>query len=230
MRIAGATASDSAQGARTEAGFRVGEITFDGTLGLVLFIGIIVGIAGAVLYAVFRPWLRWAGRYRGVVFGVVLFAIGSATSDVLNPDNIDFVILGNGLLNVAMIVALFLGFGVVIDWVYGVLDRRFPPGGKNHPLARFFYAVLTLFGLIAGGALTTFLLFSRDACDCDPPIIASAFVVVAAVGTLLWWAIGIRSRIDRASTTAQILGFVGLAGATVFGLIRAISDAAEVIN
>ena len=76
MRIAGATAPESAQGARTEAGFRVGEVTAAGTIELVVFVGIFVGIVGAVLFGVFRPWLSWAGRYRGAAFGVVLFALG----------------------------------------------------------------------------------------------------------------------------------------------------------
>ncbi len=231
MRISGATAPRFVQGASTEGGNRVGEITFDGTLVIVLFVGVLLGIVGAVLYAVFRPWLHWAGPFRGAAFGVLLFAVGSATSDVLNPDNQDFFILRNGLLNVLMIVALFLSYGVMIEWTVGALDRRLPPGDQNHRLARFLYAALTLFGLIFGGILVARLLFfPQDFCDCDPPLVASAFVAVAAVGTLLWWAIGIRSRSDRVSSTARILGFGGLAGAFLFGLIRAVSDAIEVIN
>ncbi len=230
MRVSGALAPDFAQGVSTEAGNRVGEITLGGTLGLVLFIGIAAGITGAVLYAVFRPWLAWAGRFRGVAFGVVLFAVKSATSDVLNPDNPDFFTVGNKPLNVAMIVALFLGYGAMIDWSYRVLDRRLPPADKNHSSARLLYTVLTVFGLVAGGFVMSVGLFNRDVCDCDPPILASSFVVVAAVGTLLWWATGIWSRLDRARTAALILGFVGLAGATLFGLIRALSDAVEVIT
>ncbi len=229
MRVSGALAPDFAQGVSTEAGNRVGEITLGGTLGLVLFIGIAAGITGAVLYAVFRPWLAWAGRFRGVAFGVVLFAVGSATSDLLNPDNPDFFIVGNKPLNVAMIVALFLGYGAMIDWGYGVLDRRLPPGDENHRRALLIYAVLTVLGLIASASAVR-LLFTREVCECDPPILAAAFVVVAAAGTLLWWATGIWFRLKRFSTAAQILGFAGLAGATLFGLIRAFSDAIEVIT
>ncbi len=230
IRLSGALAPDFAQGVSTEAGNRVGEITLDGTLGLVVFIGIGVGISGAVLYAVFRPWLAWAGRFRGVAFGVVLFAVGSATSDLLNPDNPDFFIVGNKPLNVAMIVALFLGYGAMIEWGYRVLDRRLPPAGKNHYPARLLYAILTVVGLVVGGFLMPFVLFNRDTCGCDPPILASSFVVIAAVGTLLWWTTGIWSRLDRVKTAALILGFVGLAGATLFGLLRALSDAVEVIT
>jgi len=58
MRIAGAAARDAAQGARTEAGFTVGEVTFGGTVALIVFIGVVVGVVGAALYLIFRPWLR----------------------------------------------------------------------------------------------------------------------------------------------------------------------------
>ncbi len=226
MRVAGAVAPDSAQGATTEAGFTVGEITLGGTLGLVTFVGVLVGIVGAVMYLVFRPWLAWAGRWRGIAFGLLLFAVGSATSDVLNPDNFDFLVLGNSVLVVAMIVGLFVGFGAFMEWMFGILDRRLP--GIDDVTGRWVYAFLALVGAGLAGLAAPFLLFSRQACDCDPPIISSVFVVIAAAGTLLWWWHALRP--NRSSMAGMLLGFVGLAGATVFGLIRALSDAIEIIT
>ena len=146
MRVSAAVAGQAAQGATTEADATVGAITFDGTMGIVVFVGISAGIFGAVLYAVFRPWLRWSGRLRGLVFGIVLFAVTSATSDVLNPDNFDFALLEQRALNVAMIVSLFLGFGLMMDLMVGVLDRRLPPGDEHHPGARGVYSALTGLG------------------------------------------------------------------------------------
>jgi hypothetical protein len=226
MRVAGAAAPDVAQGATTEAGFTVGKLTLDGTLGLVTFIGVLVGIVGAVMYLVFRPWLGWAGRWRGVAFGLLLFAVGSATSDVLNPDNFDFSILGNSVLLVVLIVGLFVGFGAFMDWMFGILDRRLP--AIDNGTARWVYAFLALVGAGLGAVTAPFLLFSRQACDCDPPIVSSVFVVVAAAGTLVWWWHALRP--NRFSMAGMLLGFVGLAGATVFGLTRALSDAIEIIS
>jgi hypothetical protein len=225
MRIAGAAAADTAQGRTTEAGFTVGQITAGGSLGLIMFVGTFVGITGAVLYLVFRPWLAWTGRWRGVAYGLLLFAVGSATSDVMNPDNIDFRILGNQALVVAMIVALFVAFGLVMDWLFGVVDRRLPAGEGG---ARWAYALLALAGVGAGGLATPFLLFNREACDCDPPIIASTFVVIAAVGTAIsWWNTVHRSRLW---TVTVVFGLTGVTGAAVFGLIRAVSDAVEILG
>ena len=225
MRIAGA-ANPAARGRTTEAGFTVGRITADGTLGLVLFVGLLVGVGGAVLYVIFRPWLSRAGKWRGAAFGVLLFGIGSATSDVLNPDNIDFLILGNQGLLVSMVFALFVGFGALIEWLFGVLDRRLPATDRHR--ARLIYPLLALLGLGLAVLFVPFTLFSEQACDCEPPILASSSVMVAAAGTVLWWWSGLRGR--GFSPLSRVLGLGGLAGALVFGLIRAISDAVEIIR
>ncbi|MDF1597805.1 MAG: hypothetical protein P1T08_17130 [Acidimicrobiia bacterium] len=225
MRIAGAAAPDLAQGRTTEAGFTVGEITLGGTMGLVVFVGIFVGIVGAALLLIFRPWLAWAGRWRGFAYGVLLFAVGSAMSDVMNPNNIDFFILGNEVLVVGMIVALFVGFGVFMEWLFGILDRRLPAVEGS---ARWAYAFLAVLGAGAGGLTTPFLLFNRQACDCDPPFVAATFVIVAAVGTALSWWNTVHP--SRWWTVAVAFGLTGVTGAAVFGLIRAFSDAIEIIS
>ncbi len=230
MRIAGASAPDRAQGAGTEAGFTVGEVTLAGTIELIIFVGFFAGIAGAVFYAAFRPWLGWAGKWRGAIFGVVLFAIGSATSDVLNPDNIDFIVLGNGALLVSLIVALFIGYGVMIEWLFKVLDRRMPLVESANTLFKTEYVGTAIIGLLAAVGFVGFSLFSTQGCDCDPPLLASTFVVIVAVGTLLWWASGIWRSQSWAASLAPILGFLGLVGATVFGLWRAVSDSVDIIT
>ena len=233
MRVSAATAPDHAQGAATEAGNRVGEITFGGTLSVVLFIGFLTGVMGAVLYVLVRPWLHWAGPLRGSAFGVLLFAISSATSDVLNPDNPDFLILQNELLNVSMIAALFFGYGVMIDRMFGVVERRLPKSEGRDRLPRFLSDRLSLRDVVSAAvlvAMVVVLQFTGVGCDCGSPMVASAFLVVSAAGTVLWWAVGIRSRTGRASSIARIMGFGGLTGALLFGLIRAVSDAVEVIT
>ena len=229
MRISAAAASAAAQGATTEAGETVGAITFEGTMGLVVFVGIGTGIFGAVFYATFRPWLAWAGRYRGLAFGAVLFAVTSATSDVLNPDNFDFSLLGNRALNVTLIVLLFLGFGLVMTLMFGVLDRHLPPWDELHAAARVVYGAITGLGVVIALLGMPALLFSPS-CECEAPIIASLFVVVTAAGTLTLWATAIGGRSDRSLSTARILGLSGLTGTLVFGLWRAGSDAIAILT
>ena len=224
MRIAGATGSSAAQGATSEAGFTVGKITFGGTVSLILFVGIIFGILGAALYVVFRPWLAWAGRLRGVVFGVVLFAVGSASSDVMNPDNFDFFILGNGLLDVLLIAALFLAFGIVMEEIHRALDKRVS-GQPGH--RRIVFAAISLLGFLIAVPLMVSTMFGNSFCHCDPPVLVGWLTALSAVGTTLWW---LESSYQSAALPARLAGYLGLLGATSFGLIRALSDAIDIIS
>jgi len=229
MRVAGAAGGEPARGATTEAGFTVGEITLEGTIGLLIFVGIFVGIAGAALRVVFRPWLAWAGPWRGVAFGILLFALGSATSDVLNPDNVDFLILGNEALIVAMIVALFVGFGALVEPVSGWLDRHLPVADASRPFASGAYGVIAVLGVALGALLLVQAMFTPSTCDCDPPLVASIFVVVTAAGTLGWTASAF-SPSALLPRISRLLGLVGLVGAPTAGLVRAIGDAAEILR
>ena len=78
---------------------------------------------------------------------MVLFSVTSTTSDVLNPDDVDFTILENRMLNVTMVVLLFLGFGFVMDLMVGVAGRRLPPWDEHHRVARVVYGGITGVGV-----------------------------------------------------------------------------------
>ena len=230
MRIAGAMAPDRVQGAGTEAGFTVGEVTAGGTIALVLVVGIFVGIIGAVLYVASIPWLMWARQWRGLLAGVVLLAAGSATSDVMNPDNFDFLILENEVLLVGLIIGLFLAFGLFLDWMFRVLGRRLPPVGGRWRMTDGVFIVIAAVGLLLTVAIVP-VLFTPGACDCDPPLAASWSVVIMGAGTVLWWTSALlQTAARRTRALAAVLGYLGLAGVLVFGLIRAISDAVEIIG
>ena len=231
MRIAGAASGTRGSGRITEAGFIVGEVTVIGTVFLVLFIGILTGIVGAVMYLAMRPWLGWAGRWRGVVFGVGLFALTSATSDLMNPDNRDFSILGNGPLLVAMIAALFVGFGVVTDEAFRWLDARLPGEEAGWRVAGSAYAVLAVLGVIALLPVGFGLLSGgEEVCGCDAPLLASWSFVVVIVSTAVMWIWTIVHLPSWVARTATITGYLGTAGVFAFGLLRAISDATDIIN
>jgi len=226
MRIAGAIASD-AQRRTTEAGFRVGEVTFGGTVALIIFVGIFSGLVVAVYYIMLFPWLSWLGRWRGVGFGLVGFAAASATSDLMNPDNIDFFILKNEPVLVGMIFILFVAFGVVTDGAYRFIDRGMPTPDRN--VNAVFYTFTGL-GLVTGVPLAIGTL-TGEGCDCPVPIGVVWSLALLAAATVAWWISVLAARsptwIGRSSTVA---GYLGTAGVLTFGLIRAISDAADIIR
>ena len=120
MRVLAATSGDAAQGKLTEAEEVVGEVTFDGSLGFVIFIGIFFPAAAALAYLALRHFLPNPAALGGVIFGIILLGtIG--LSDPMSTENVDFDILEPLWLAIAGITALALLFGMT----FAVLATRF---------------------------------------------------------------------------------------------------------
>ncbi len=134
-----AVADPAARGIITENGNVVGDVTFGGTAGLAVFIGIPSGIlAGLIVYLV-RRWLPARLLWRGLALSVVLLALLGRT--VIDPENVDFLFLDPAGLAVTLFGALFFvaGFALV------PLADRWGPG-----VPRLFYRQeVTIVGGIA---------------------------------------------------------------------------------
>jgi len=124
MRILAATSGDRAQGLFTEAEERVGEITFSGTFGFVIFVGIFGGIFGALVYLLVRHWLAGPAWAAGLVIGTL--GLGFARLDPLDPDNVDFAILRPDWLSVLLLAFLPLLYGIVVVSMIERLGRSYP--------------------------------------------------------------------------------------------------------
>ena len=121
MRVV-AVADPDASGSFTENGNVIGDVTLGGTLALVVFAGIPTGfVAGLVVFAV-RRWLPARVLWRGLVLGVVLLALLGRT--VIDPDSIDFRLLGPAGLAIGLFGALFLVAGLAL----APLADRLGPG------------------------------------------------------------------------------------------------------
>ena len=114
MRLLAVTGGDEAQGRITEADEVVGSINLDGTIGLVLFGGVLPGLLSAAIYVVCRRLLP-SGLLAGLTFGVLHLVIAATRIDPLRPDNQDFDLVGPGWLAVATfgLAAVFHGMAVV---------------------------------------------------------------------------------------------------------------------
>jgi hypothetical protein len=124
MRILAATSGDSAQGLLTDAEERVGEITFGGSLGFVIFVGLFGGVVGGLVFVALRRWLPGRAWAAGLALGVLfLFA---ARLDPLDPSNVDFDILSPDLLAVGLFLALFPLFGMTVAALVARFDRSYP--------------------------------------------------------------------------------------------------------
>ena len=123
MRVLAATSGNGAQGRLTEADEVVGDITFGGTLGFVIFVGIVIPVAAGFLYLLLRRFVPTAAILAGLVFGVLLLGT-FGIDDPMASDNVDFDILSPLWLAVASITGLSLLFGVT----FAALAARFDAG------------------------------------------------------------------------------------------------------
>ena len=122
MRLLAATSGAAVQGRLTEAGEQVGEITVGGTIGFLVFVGVLGGLVSALGYLVVRRWLPGTAGPAGLVAGVIL--VGTlGVLDPFSPDNVDFAILRPRWLAIVAVVATGLLFAVTLTATAARLDR-----------------------------------------------------------------------------------------------------------
>ncbi|MFE6255645.1 hypothetical protein [Agromyces sp. NPDC057865] len=161
MRLLALT-SPEATGRLTEASATVGEITFEGTLGFLVFGALPFAFASTALYLLVAPWLP-PGRLAGPTFGLAVFVIVSPFIDPLRSDNVDFDIVGPGWLSVLVFAALAVVQGAFLAAFAGRLSRSLPlmtrANWADTVLPLVLGVVLWPLGaILAVGALVTFSL------------------------------------------------------------------------
>jgi hypothetical protein len=220
MRVSAMAADDFVQGVTTANGNRVGDITLDGTIGLIIFGSVFPGILGGLLYASVRPWLVRFGRWRGLVFGLGL--LGLLGSLVLDQSNSDFVILRPAVLNVAMFAALFVVFGIA---AVPMFDRvlRFLDG--ESPIASLLTMIGTVLAAVVIGilAITTFAVLGSNPTPLEL-IGALALAVVLA---------GLAARVLSRSRTAPPwapASYAVLAAAVLAGAAQTYVNVARILS
>ncbi len=164
MRLLAAT-SPEAQGRLTEADEVVGEISLDGTVGLIVFAGLLPGFASAVVYLVIRRWLP-TGRLGGLSFGLLLLLSLSTRVDPLRSDNVDFDIVGPGWLAFAAFAPLVVLHGMTVAALAARYSGVLPlPSKDRRVLSRYapllLLVVLLPLALLALGAGLLVALMSR---------------------------------------------------------------------
>jgi hypothetical protein len=115
----------------------------------------------------------------------------------------------------------------VIDASYRLIDRGMPPPDRNvNPV----YYTFTALGLFIGVGMASFLL-GTDGCDCEPVFGTAASLLVVGIATAAWWISVLVSGTPRwLGRASALLGYGGVVALLIFGLIRAISDAVDLIR
>jgi hypothetical protein len=131
MRVLAATSADDVQGLRTEADEIVGDVSVDGSMFLIVIVGIGAALVGLALFSILRRWLP----DRSLAAGLVGVAIGAGMLvrpvGLLTSANSDFTLVTPVALAVALCLATLAlfgaTFGVLVDW----LAPRWPRPGWN---------------------------------------------------------------------------------------------------
>ncbi|MEX0785671.1 MAG: hypothetical protein WD939_03445 [Dehalococcoidia bacterium] len=221
MRIAAVVAPDSATGALTENENVIGDITTGGSLELLIFEGIFVGGGGALTYVISERWLGWTGPLRPLAFALLLLAVGSPIA--LDPDNVDFLLVENQGLIVAMFMALFLLYAIPLPSLVRALEARLPRVNPERPVT----SVAGYLSLVGLGTIFVPLLLSVGLDEEEPAIL---LLLLLGLATLARWGVEFADAIRQPwPAMARLTGYVTLIAAVTVGTIRTASAVADIL-
>lgn len=179
MRLA-ALLVPSADGAFTENGNRIGDITLGGSLGIIVFIGLFFGAVAGSLWVIIRPWLPSSRRARLVVTIPIAVALG--TRGLIEARNDDFEILQHDPVVVASLVILVALFGPALVLVDAWLDRRLPHPTPDEGKVIAGFGAVAFIGLL----LTTFVVVPTYL-GSSLRLAGLALLVVGVATMITWW-------------------------------------------
>ena len=216
MRLATILHED-AVGRRTENGELIGAITFNGTMALITFGGLGMGLMAGMIWVIVRPWLVGRGLGRAIVSGLLAVALG--TPALIQGGNLDFLILDRDPLIVALLVSLVFAVGFSIALVDGWLDRRLPRSVRGGNIATTVYLVITVMGLMLIVPLVIAILLDQD--EYRAPLRAGWLLLVVGLCTLAWWVLRVRGQNDP-PRWLTLTGRAALVLAAILGVVTSL--------
>lgn len=219
MRLA-ALLVPAADGAFTENGNRIGDITIGGSLALVVFIGLFFGALAGSLWVTVQPWLP---RSRGLrILASIPLALALGTMGLIEPHNPDFRILGRDPFVIASLLGLVALVGPMLVAVDHWLDGRLPrPRASDRGTIGVYIAITAVGALLTVlGTVPTYL--SPRAFPVGVALLATG------VATLVWWAAHVRGM--DAAPWVRRLGRIGVAAVVVAGFAISVPDVLRVLG
>lgn len=208
MRLIALLIPESA-GAFTENGNRIGDITLEGSLSLIVFAGLFVGIFVAVIWVVVSPWLPHSLGPRALAAAVLAIGLGSFA--LIEGSNPDFGVLGFDPRVIAVLLGLVGLVGASMALIDRWLDRRLPQARSITSAATGVYAAMALIGAFFAAGVAATLLGGA----LRPAGIA---LLVTGVSTLAWWILRLRGA-ERPPLPLRLLGSGSVIAAVVLGVL-----------
>jgi hypothetical protein len=209
MRLA-ALIVPSATGFQTENGNRIGEITASGSLGLIVFVGLLGALVFASVWVAIAPWLPGRGLVRGLVAMPIAVALGSF--GLISSENPDFAVLEHNPLVVASLILLVASAAPAMAIADGWFDRRLPHASSATSTLASVYALLTVIGVGFGGLL----LIQAALGEVSRPL--GLTVIAVGIATLIWWSQRMRGQAAPSRALVLAARSILLLG-TVAGLV-----------
>ena len=216
MRVATILHEDRV-GMFTENGELIGRISVQGTLALMTFGGLGMGLLAGAIWVIVSPWIPGRGLARARVTAIAAIALG--TPPLIQRTNPDFTILRHDPIVVVLLVGLVGLVGFSIATVDGALDARLPRAIGGFGISTTVYLVVTLIGLVLILPLTVAILI--DQTEYDAPIRAGWALAVVGACTLTWWLFRLKGR-SAPPKALWVAGTVSLLVAVVLGFVTSL--------
>ena len=225
MRLAAAI-DPSALGAITSNGNSVGVITLEGSLGFVVFVGMLVGVSVGVHWVVVAPWLPWTGVARALANGVIAAALGSLF--VVRSGEPDFQLLRPEAAILAMLIGLVAILGVAVALIDDFLERRSPAAHAASARTRALYWIFLAIGLVLA-PLAVGAYFSSESPGFHPPMDVGAAMLVVGAATLTWWTLRVRDGRTERPFALLVVARGALSVAVILGGARLAREVAAIL-
>lgn len=218
MRLA-TMAVPASEGRFTENGNRIGDITSDGTIALILFGGLFFGTLGGTVWVVVSPWIPGGALARAILSAPIAVALTGV--GLIHGTNPDFRILQHHTGVVAMLVGLVALAGLAIALVDSWLDDRLPPAGSSSRSASIYATLALMGGFLVFPLVVQSYLSTR-------PWLGLALVGVG-LATLVWWWQRHKGRVE-VPTRLLVAGRAALVVAVVIGSLNLAQEIVVVIG
>jgi len=224
MRVA-ALLNPDATGRLTENGEVVGAITLNGTLALIVFGGLLGGMAAGIVWVVVSPWLPGRGRTRWLLAAGVTLALGG--SFLVRSNNTDFLVLESDPLLVALLLGLVALIGAATAWFDERLERGLRQPGPNPWPSIGAYGLLVALGALALPIVLE-AYFSFELSPNPPAWVGRAIAVVGGL-TVLAWVLRLVAG-TRPPPALATAGRIALVVAVVAGLAHIGPEVARIVG
>ena len=216
MRLATILHEDTV-GIFTENGEVIGSITLNGTLALMTFGGLGMGLLAGTIWVIVSPWIPGRGLVRALVTAIAAMALG--TPPLVQRTNSDFIVLGYDPMVVVLLVGLVGLVGFSIALVDGALDARLPHPLGGIKISTTVYLIVTLMGVLLIFPLVIAILLDQP--EYRAPIRAGWALAVVGACTLTWWVLRVKGR-SAPPKALRLAGTVSLLVAVVLGVVTSL--------